>query len=262
MNGIDQAAYSSPWYPLHPAVKLGLALATLLVVLALDSRMVSLLVLLAMSALVVFSARVSWRFYLGLMAIPLLFLITGCITVAVTSNIQPYGVWPGVYLGGMWWGVSDGSLNQALTLLLRCLACVSAMYLLALTTPVVQLVYVMRLLKLPAVVGDLMGLIYMNIFTILQTAQDIYVAQQSRCGYQGFSGHLSSLSALLSSLFLKNLQRNNACYDALMARGFNGSLQVLEEQYIVKPLHLAAGGAFIASLFLIYTCGGWICTLI
>ncbi|MGI6436056.1 MAG: cobalt ECF transporter T component CbiQ [Syntrophomonadaceae bacterium] len=261
MNRIDQTAYCSPWCPLHPLVKVSLAMATLLVVLVLDSRMVSLFALFAISALVVFAARVSRRLYLGLMSIPLFFLLMGCATVAVNSSIQPDGIWPGLYIGGMWWGVSEASLQQAVNLLLRCLASVSAMYLLALTTPVVQLVYVMRLLKFPSVAADLTGLIYINIFTFLQTAQDIYIAQQSRCGYQSFRGYLNSLSALLSSLFIKNLQRNNSCCDALLARGFDGSLQVLEEEYIVKPLHFAAGAAFIASLFLIYCWGGWLCTL-
>jgi cobalt/nickel transport system permease protein len=262
MNSIDQAAYCSPWCPLHPLVKVSLAMATLLVVLVLDSRMVSLFALFAISALVVFAARVSRRLYLGLMSIPLFFLLMGCATVAVNSSIQPDGIWPGLYIGGMWWGVSEASLQQAVNLLLRCLASVSVMYLLALTTPVVQLVYVMRLLKFPAVAAELTGLIYINIFAFLQTMQDIYVAQQSRGGYQGFRGCMQSLSALLSSLFIKHLQRNNACYDALLARGFDGSLQVLEEEYIVKPLHFAAGAVFITSLFLINSWGGWLCTLI
>jgi cobalt/nickel transport system permease protein len=262
MNSIDQAAYNSPWYLLHPAVKLGLTLAILVVVLALDSRTISCLVILAIFALLVGKARVSWRLYLGLMAIPLVFLTVGCVSVAITNSTLSTGIWPGVYAGGMWWGVSPQSLQEAINLLLRSLACVSAMYLLALTTPVVQLVYVLRLFKLPGVAVDLMGLIYMNIFIFLQTAQDIYVAQQSRCGYRGFAGHLTSLTALLSNLFIKNLQRSNACYDALLARGFKGSLQVLDEQYIVRPLHLALSGMFIASLILIHSYGGWICTLI
>ncbi len=256
MIRIDQAAYSSPWYSFHPAVKLGLVAASLLLVLALDTEIISISVLLSMSLLVILAARVSWRFYLNLMLIPLCFLVAGCAAVAVTNSIQPHGLWPAVYAGGLWWGISDGSWHQAQALMLRCLACVSAMYLLALTTPVVQLVYVMRMLKIPDVITDLTGLIYINIFTFLQTAQDIYIAQQSRCGYRGFKGQFSSLSALVSNLFLKNLHRTSACYDGLLARGFNGSLEVLEEPYIFKPVHLAAVSIFISSLLMIYFYGG------
>lgn len=256
MNSIDQAAYNSPWYSIHPAVKSGLVAATLVLVLALDSRNISLLVLLLMSSLVIVSARISWRLYLSLMVIPLVFLVAGCTTVAVTNNIQPHVLWPHIYAGGLWWGISDGSLHQALNLLLRCMACVSAMYLLTLTTPVVQLVYVMRLVKIPDVVTDLTGLIYLNIFTFLQTAQDIYTAQQSRCGYRGFKGRLTSLSALVGNLFLKNLHKTNACYDALLSRGFDGSLEVLEEPYILKPIHMAAVGTFIIIMLLIHILGG------
>ncbi len=156
----------------------------------------------------------------------------------------------------MWWGVSFQSLQEALNLFCRSLACVSAMYLLALTTPVVQLVYALRLFRLPGIVADLMGLIYLHIGIFLKTARDIYIAQQARCGYQGFAGHLHSLTALLGNLFIKNLARSNACYDALLARGFKGSLQVLDEQYTVKPLHLALSSLFIAGLVLISSFGG------
>lgn len=156
----------------------------------------------------------------------------------------------------MWWGISPRSLQEALNLFFRSLACVSAMYLLTLTTPVVQLVYALRLFRLPGIVADLMGLIYWYIGIFLQTARDIYIAQQARCGYQGFAGHLHSLTALLSNLFIKNLARSNACYDALLARGFKGSLRVLDEQYTVKPLYLALSSLFIAGLVLISSFGG------
>jgi cobalt/nickel transport system permease protein len=256
MNRIDQAAYNSSWYLLHPAIKLGLTIALMVAVLALDSRMVSSLVILAVFILLIGTARVSWRLYLGLMSIPLLFLVVGCATVAITSSNSSSSICAGVYVGGMWWGVSPQSLQEAANLFFRSLACVSAMYLLALTTPVVQLVYVLRLFRLPGIVADLMGLIYMHIGTFLQTARDIYIAQQARCGYQGFAGHLQSLTALLSNLFIKNLARSNACYDALLARGFKGSLRVLDEQYTVKPLYLALSSLFIACLVLISSFGG------
>ena len=53
MNSIDQTAYNSPWYSLHPAVKLGLTIALLAAVLVLDSRIVSAVVIVAVFALLV-----------------------------------------------------------------------------------------------------------------------------------------------------------------------------------------------------------------
>ena len=257
MNRIDQAAYNSSWYLLHPAIKLGLTIALMVAVLALDSRMVSSLVILAVFILLIGTARVSWRLYLGLMSIPLLFLVVGCATVAITSSNSSSSICAGVYVGGMWWGVSPQSLQEAANLFFRSLACVSAMYLLALTTPVVQLVYVLRLFRLPGIVADLMGLINMHTDSFLPSAREIYIAQQVRCGYQGFAGHLQSLTALLSNLFIKNLARSNACYDALLARGFKGSLRVLDEQNTAKPLYLALSSLFIACLVLRSTTAGW-----
>lgn len=256
MHGIDQYAYNSPWLNIHPGEKLALALGTMVMVLGLQSLWVSVLVLLGMSLLIVGSARIPVRFYLELMLVPMVFLSAGCAAVVLTTAHTADSLWKGWFVAGQWWGISQASLAYAGALLLRSLACVSCLYLLALTTPVTQLVFILRRLRLPAVIADLMGLIYINVFMFLQTAQDIRIAQQSRGGYQNLTGQMRNLSVLAGNIFIKNLERSNASYNALLARGYDGQLQVLEEAYVVSPLRITCMGGIAAGFITILLWGG------
>ena len=256
MTGIDQYAYTSPFSGVHPGEKILLAIMTMLVVLGLDSALVSSLVLLVMTALILLPGRVPCRIYLRLLFIPLVFLLVGCLSVAVLIQSEPSGLIVSLRAGAYWIGVSGLSLYSSLVLLLRCLACLACMYFLALTTPVIQIVYVLRRIKLPPAFVEVMGLIYYAIFDFLATAGEMCLAQNSRCGYNSFAASMRSLSTLAFNLFIKFLHRSNQSYDALLARGFTGSLQVLEESFSWQNRNIIAIVGFNAILVIVKTYGG------
>jgi cobalt/nickel transport system permease protein len=137
-------------------------------------------------------------------------------------------------------GTSRASLAQALNLLAKSLAAVSCLSFLALTTPMVQIIYICRRIKIPTVIIDLMVLVYFNIFVFLAKAEEIHTAQLSRCGYRGFRGSIKSLSLLGASLFVKGLKTSRESFDCMQARCFSGQYRVIEDAYYPNPKNLAA----------------------
>lgn len=244
MNTIDHYAYISPLRRVHPGEKALLALLTIVMVLALDSLLVSGMVFFIISLLLLFPGRVAFRVYRGLLLVPLLFLLVGCAAIAVAIQTEYESLLATVKVGPYWIGVSSNSLLAGAALFWRCLACVACMYFLALTTPVTQMVYILRRVKLPSTLIDVMSLIYIAIFDFLATAVEIRVAQQSRCGYDRFSAGMRSLSTLSYQMFVKFLHKSDQSYDALLARGFAGSLLVLEESFVWKRRNVMAIVAF------------------
>lgn len=238
--GIDQYAYASPLRSVHPGEKALLTLLTLLVVLGLDSILVSGVAFISISLLLLGPGRVAGRIYLGLLLIPLLFLLLGCVTIAVTIQPGAGGLLASLPAGPYRIGLTPSSLEAAVILFWRCLACVACMYFLALTTPVTQIVLILKKLRLPSVLVDVMSLIYYAIFDFLAAAAEIGRAQKSRCGYDGFKASLRSLAALSFQMFSKFLHQSDQTYDALVARGFSGSLAVLEEEFEWRRCNLAA----------------------
>ncbi len=255
MIGIDQIAYCSPLKDMHPVEKMVLAISTLLLVISMDSYLLSVLVLSLMSYLLLVKARVEGRFFLKIMAIPMGFLLMGCLTVAISlgNHLTDY-----IYClnwGAIQLGVTADSLSQAGHLLVKSLAAVSCLYFLALTTPITQLIYILRRLKMPPVLIDLVTIIYSNIFMLLRTVEEIYVAQLSRGGYRGFMGSMKSLALLCSNLLMKSLKASEDAYNCLVSRGFAGHFRVVEEAYYFKALNMGAILGFDVLLFLLHYSG-------
>ena len=100
MLKIDQYAYTNRLAGIHPAEKIMMAGLTMLICLIFSAPLVSLLVLLVMTAATVILAQVPGRFFLKLMMVPLVFLVVGVVTVAVmiTSDTQIL-LW-GINMGG------------------------------------------------------------------------------------------------------------------------------------------------------------------
>ncbi|OAT79954.1 cobalt ECF transporter T component CbiQ [Desulfotomaculum copahuensis] len=261
MFAIDQYAYTSRLRPVHPGEKLAFALVTMVICLASVSPAAPLAVLLIMTGAVLFRAGIPWRFYLKLMTLPLSFLIIGVLTVAVSiSTGPPPPLLSGRTLGGITIGFTAASLQLAVLLFVKSLGAVSCLYFLSLTTPMVEVISLLRRFKVPALFVELMSLIYRFIFVIMETAEKMYVAQSSRWGYASIKTAYISLGQLVANLFGKSYHRSQALFTALQSRCYNGDLRVLETPRAPSRSNImliAAVDLFLAVLAL-YTGGGLI----
>ncbi|KJS11276.1 MAG: hypothetical protein VR67_14670 [Peptococcaceae bacterium BRH_c8a] len=247
---IDHYAYSNKLSTVHPGEKFIFFVATVTICLALNSLATSLAVILLTGAAVILLARVPWQVYLKLMLLPASFLVVGVLTVAVTfTRNEGEFIWA-VQLGSFTAGVTPGGLEFAGKMFLRSLGAVSCLYFLALTTPVTQMVGVLRWLRIPSLVIELMVLIYRFIFILLETAGHIYTAQSSRLGYRNVRTGFHSFSQLVLSLFVKSYRQSQTVYDALLARCYDGRLNFVEAKYrwswVNIALIIAADGALTA----------------
>jgi cobalt/nickel transport system permease protein len=252
---IDRYAYASYLRDMHPADKFSLAVITLLLVLLVDSPGISGLVIIVMFLIVIFGAGVKCKHYLQMMMIPMAFLLVGCATIALDISRQQNQYNHAMVLGQIWIGSSYNSLVAALNLLLRSLAATTCLYFLALTTPMVQIIFVLRKMKLPGVVLDLMLLTYSSIFIFWKTAQHIYTAQLSRSGYGNFTGTMRALAGLGSNLIIKCIKNTDQAYQSLLSRGFAGELNVLEDDYTFRKTNFYPIITFECLLLVIYFLG-------
>ena len=255
MINIDRYAYASYLRDMHPADKFSLAVMTILLVLIVNSLWISSLIIIIMSLVVLSGARVKCKHYCQMMMIPMAFLLVSCATIAFNISLHHHQYSHELVFGQIWIGYSYNSLNDAINLLLRSLAAVTCLYFLALTTPMVQIIFVLRKMKLPGVVIDLMLLTYNSIFIFWQTAQHIYTAQLSRSGYGNFTGTMRALAGLGSNLIIKCIKNSDQSYQSLLSRGFTGELTVLEDDNTFRKTNLYPIMMFESSLFVIYLLG-------
>lgn len=251
MHIIDQYAYANRIRAVDPLQKAGLAGLLILLCLLLNHPVVSMLVLAWMWGLAVFWAGLPARVFGRVLLAEGLFLMLSVAGVLISVSLTPPAVdsWRWQF-GAIWVSSSPLALNTGVQLLSRALGAAAAMNFLTLTTPMVDLVDLMRRLRCPALLIDLMTLIYRFIFVLLESLDHMYTAQEGRLGYINFRRGIVSAGLLGSQLFIDAYHRSRRLQVALESRGYSGNFKVLPIVYHQDRRLWGLSLGIITSLFL------------
>lgn len=235
---IDAAAYSCRWEVVAPSAKALFALAGILSAwLASSAAMLGMLALLSVLATLA-GARVPLRTYLAVALAPLGFLSLSCLTMLVTPTTG----------GGWQW---TPSLLPAVTIIaLRSLAVMAAVLGLVLSTPMPDLLLLLRRLRTPELLLDMMALCYRMVFVLRQAWEEGSTAQAARLGHSGWRQSWRSMGLLAGQMAVQVWQRASALQAAADARAWQGSLRFLPASFPHARRHVAlallAGGTLLA----------------
>jgi cobalt/nickel transport system permease protein len=238
---IDSLAYTNRLRGLPPSHKLSFAIALLILSLV-SGAIVQLSIGLWLAVWIVIYAGIPGKLYLRLLSLPLMFLLTslpalamGAVELSQIQEIQ-WDIWQG-------WGISTGTfylyvsrtgIYQVSLLFARAFASTSCMYFILLTVPFTEILQILRQLRCPELVTELLLLMYRFIFSLLAIADELWIAQNSRCGYRTWKRGMHSLSILIGQLLQRTLVNYRQVSLSLASRGFNGKLRVWNS-YPYKP---------------------------
>lgn len=231
MFNIDKYAYTSALKSRAPIEKLFSALLTMGVCLWADSIPISLTIAFIMSWVTLRKGRTPFHVFLKLMIVPAAFLIIEVLAIAFGMDNEQSGFLFNIPISGIYLGVTKAGAEKAAGIFFRTMGAVSCLYYLTLSTPIIDILSVLRRLSCPKLLVELMSLIYRCIFVFLETAETMITAQNSRLGYRSLKIGLHSMGALGSMLFIRAYRHSEALYTALEARGYDGELKVLEEPF-------------------------------
>lgn len=247
---IDYYAYRSGIKNWNSQFKVLLAVITLCLVIALNKIPVSLFVILSMGVLTLMVGKTPFKVYFHLMTIPLTFMILSAVTIALQFGGQPVGKW---YVSAHFFYVfvTKSSIMTAIGVFFKAMAGMSALYMMSLSTPVNEFIIVLQKLHLPKILAELMNLIYRYIFILFDVAGEMQIAAKARLGYQTFFQSCKSFAGIAGNLFLISLKKAGVYYDALLSRGYNGTLEFLTEENPVKIWQIAGSVVYFMILVLI-----------
>lgn len=184
---------------------------------------------LLLAAITVAVARTPWRDYLRVLRAPLGFLALSCLTMLVTIT-------PGDH-GPAGWRLAPELLPPVMMTVTRAAALCTALLLLVLTTPLGDLLGLLRRLRVPALLLDLMALAYRMQAVLGEAWSDGTTAQRARLGYVGRRQALRSMAALISCMAVQVWARASALQAAADARNDTGELRFLTPQFDRSPRH-------------------------
>ena len=217
---IEQAAYGSRWRSVHPAAKSLVALCALLAALAAPSAAHALLLAGIMTLLTLLGAGTPPRLYLRV-AMPAWGLLAfSSLGLLVSINGDASG-----------WQLQTTEAARALPLLARSLAALSASLFLMLSTPLPELIALLRRMRCPDVLLDTMVLAYRSSSVLHAALHDARCAQQLRLGRAGFAQRLHASALLAASLAGQLWQRAHWQQQAASARLGEGPLCFLPRDY-------------------------------
>lgn len=166
----------------------------------------------------VFVLRFSEPLYIALILLLMKFLFSGK-TPMVTFDV----------LGIAIIGHSDGLVDGLLTFC-RVLGAVSVVAVLGFSTKFTEIAAGLAWLKVPKPLIEVMLFAYRFIFVFLEDGRTIYAAQKNRLGYSGLRKGLNSSGILAGSLILRSFDQSQKTTEAMVQRGYVGSLPFLESQ--------------------------------
>lgn len=228
---IDKLSYSSKLRYKSAYLKTFLAICTLLICVISRSIVVSLITLITMGGITIFLGGIALIYYIKLLRIPLLFLLLGTIAIIInyTDNTKnALLIIPFLYKNLT---VSASSINFGIQLILTSLASVSCLYFLALTTPMTDIILVLKKIRCPHLLIELMLLIYRFVFVLLDISNALSNSQKSRLGNKNFKVSCYSAGHLMAVLLVRAFQKSSHLYDAMESRCYDGSVNVLSETY-------------------------------
>ena len=242
---IDVLAQRSRLNRVNPALKVWGCVALLLICVAADTPVIGLLLTALLPVLTVGLGRLRLGDYLSLLALPAAFLLLSTLALTVDFAAGAHGVLNLPLFGG-WLVVTPESQARSLLILCKSLGAVSSLYLMSLSTPMSEVIGVLRAAHVPAVVAELMYLIYRYIFILLEMHRSMRDAAESRLGYHGLSAGLRTTGAVYAGLLSRSFRRAGACFDAMESRCYDGEIRFLEAAKPITALHGAAAGCLVA----------------
>lgn len=185
-----------------------------------------LLVVVVMSAVVVGMARIPWKAYVKLFAVPTTFLLLSVGTMLVSVSSAADGLTWYRHMGGFYIGISRSSVDMVQVLFGRCMAALSGLYFLSLTTPLNQLVGVLKKVHVPVILIELVVLIYRFIHIFFTAVQDSVHALQLRNGFINAKTARTSIVLLVVMTYTRMMNSYDDWQMVLATKNFNGDFHV------------------------------------
>lgn len=228
---IDTLAYTNRLRWLAPEQKLLFAIA-LLIIAAFTHPLVQILIAIWISIWTVIYAGIPVKTYLKLVYVASLFWLTSLPALVINGvdiahlHLVNNDSIAGLNVGAYYIYISSHGIEQGLTILTRAIASLSCLYFVMFTIPFTELLQTLRRVGVPVLLTDILLLMYRFIFVLLNTASELWTAQQSRGGYSTFNIGMKSLALLIGQLLKRTLENYRQISLSLASRGFNGEFRV------------------------------------
>lgn len=230
MIAIDKYAYTNELRDMNPNIKVSIGAATLLLSMLISNIILSIGIVLLMSVIIVFIAKIDLKSYIKLLRIPTTFILLSIIVTLINISKDPKLLIYSVNIGNLYIGVSEQSINTCINIIGRSMSCLTCVYFIILTTPFNQLIYLFKKLHISDTVIELSMLIYRFIFIFMEEVSDIRQSQELRFGYINLKTSYKSLGLLVNLLYKRMMIRYEEMCISLDVKLYDGTFYIVGDK--------------------------------
>ena len=221
---IDKYAYTNKLRNYPPQAKILIACGGIVISRLMDNLLIDSLVIILMIGLNVLLAKTPIKAYFKTLIIPIGFLLTSIIAIMVSINGDTYIFSLDLSLFQI--GIQKESIFIGVKLLTTVLASLTSIYFLIFTTTIIDIIKVLKKIKLPNIFIELMVLVYRSIFIFLEEANNIYLAQSMKFGYKNNKNSIKSISLLIRNLLTRVFIKHKEMSISLECKLYNGEFKL------------------------------------
>ena len=238
---LEYYSYNSKINSWNPYLKFWYSMVLIILGVILSNIYVSISISFICCFITVFMGKISLKKYIDFFKTPIIFLLisVAIININFSKNIIDFYYFNIVDL---YIYTNDENIKKSCILFWRALSGVSSMYMLALSTPLNEIIYVIKKVRTPQIIIELMYLVYRFIFIMRDSYKSMRKSIESRLGFIDYRTSLLSFGKIISNILIVSLRKSNSFYDAMESRFYRGEIIFfLKEKKIDKKVIIGMG---------------------
>jgi len=225
---LDYYAHNNGFRDVNTTFKVLFAVSTLLICVASPSPIIPIFVFILVPSLLIFKAKISYKFYFKFIAIPFFFALITFLYMALFFGSTDILIHIGS-IGPLDLSIYRDGVQLGFLVFGRMLGAFSCLVFLAFTTPMTELFSIFYRVRIPPIMVELSMLMYRFIFLFMDEAEKMHQAQKTRMGYSDWKSSLRCMGMLGGNLFIRTWFQGEKLHMAMESRGYNGTLKTMNE---------------------------------
>lgn len=238
---LEYYSYNSKINSWNPHLKFCYSMVLIVLGIILSNIYISISIVFICGFITIFLGKISLKKYIDFFKVPIIFLLisVAVININFSKNITDFYYFN---IGDLYIYTTDENIKKSCILFWRALSGVSSMYLLALSTPLNEIIYVMKKARTPKIIIELMYLVYRFIFIMRDSYKSMRKSIESRLGFRDYRISLLSFGKIISNILIVSLRKSNSFYDAMESRCYRGEIRFfIKEKRINKKVIIGMG---------------------
>ena len=247
---IDILARKSRLYHVNALLKFGTIIILMILCISSDSVVVGMFLAFLMLLMTVIAGGIKLRTYLSLMVLPVSFLLLSGLGLLFEFGSWPAGVLYIPFFHGYLYVSRFAQVRTAL-IMSKAFGTLSCLYLFSLSTPMSEIIGVLRKVRVPGLMIELMYLIYRYTFLVYEMYHSMKSAASSRLGDVDFPTRVKTTGSIFSNLLARSYRKASEMLDVMESRCFDGEIRFWEKEKNVTGIQiLTAAGMIVLTLLL------------